>query len=101
MKSMVEFSRREFSTEQSITTGVKRNNIRMMNLDQAHQNYALFRKGQDIGFRSTMMQDPFDSHEVKEDNYQELKFYFGIPKLAEKVKEGLIKVKVSKRTKVK
>ena len=91
---------RSFASEATKTVSIKRNQIRMVNLDIVHENYSLFRKGQDIGFRSTIMEDPLDAYEIKEDNYSELKFYFGIPKLAEKVKEGSIKVKVSKRTKV-
>ena len=65
-----------------------------------YENYALFRKGQNIGYLSTLMQDPSDAQVVTEDNYHELHHYFDIPELAENIKENLVEVKISKRSKV-
>ena len=70
------------------------------NLKSVHENYALFRKGQDIGYLSTLMVDPTDAHIVKEENYHELHHYFDIPELAENIKDKLVEVKISQRTKV-
>jgi hypothetical protein len=69
-------------------------------LYEAHEKYGLFRKGQNIGYLSTLMQDPSDAHVVKEDNYHELHHYFDIPELAENINEKLVEVKISQRTKV-
>ena len=60
------------------------------NLKSVHENYALFRKGQDIGYLSTLMVDPTDAHIVKEENYHELHHYFDIPELAENIKDKLV-----------
>lgn len=84
MKGMIPQSKRSFISD----------------LQEAHETYGLFRKGQNIGYLSTLMQDPSDAQVVKEDNYHELHHYFDIPELAENIYHSLIEVKVSNREKV-
>lgn len=82
----------------SLTHLPKRTHV--MDLYEAHEKYGLFRKGQNIGFLSTLMQDPLDAHVVKEEHYHEVHHYLDIPDLAENVKENLVEIKISQRTKV-
>ena len=70
-------------------------------LDEAHEKYGLFRKGQNIGYISTLMPDPRDAHYITKNEYHEVKFYLDIPELAENLLENLVEVQISKRTKVK
>jgi len=62
--------------------------------------YGLFRKGQEIGFLSTLMQDPSDAYTLTHNNLHELQYYKEIPKLAENFHEGWVKIRVSKKEKV-
>ncbi|CAI2367600.1 unnamed protein product [Moneuplotes crassus] len=70
-------------------------------LAEAHEMYGLFRKGQNIGYLSTLMEDPSDAKLVTKENYKdELNFYHGIPELAENIFDKLVQIKVSSCSKV-
>jgi len=69
-------------------------------LSEAHENYGLFRKGQSIGYLSTLMEDPADAYVVGEKNYDEVHHYFDIPDLGENIIENYIQIKVSARENV-
>ena len=68
-------------------------------VDEVHQNYWLFRKGQNIGYISTLMQDPSDAVSINEENLNELRYYTQLYPLWENFQEKLVDIKVSKRTK--
>ena len=70
------------------------------NLAEAHEMYGLFRKGQEIGFLSTLMQDPSDAYTLTNEDLHELQFYKEIFELSENVHEDWIKIRVSKRENV-
>ena len=83
LNSLVNFSKREWTVK----------------LEDVHKNYCLFRKGQNIGYISTLMQDPSDAVLVNEENSNELEYYTKLPKLSENFYEKLVEIKVSQRTK--
>lgn len=71
-----------------------------VNLTEDNLKYSLFKKGQNIGYASTLMQDPLDASVITEKEYDEMHHYFDIPELAENIHDDLVQVKLSKRTKV-
>jgi acyl-coenzyme A thioesterase 9 len=67
-------------------------------LTEAHESYGLFRIGQEIGYQSTIMQDPQDITKVNNlDCGEDIHFYKGVPEHTENMTQDMIEIRVSKR----